>query len=40
MIAIPGTKTPRYLSDNAGAAGLDLDLSVLDDLPAPEGARY
>ncbi len=43
VIPIPGTKTPRYLADNAGAAGLQLspeDLAELDALPAPEGARY
>ena len=43
VIPIPGTKTPRYLADNAGAADIQLsreDLAELDDLPAPEGARY
>src|SRR6516225_10481668 len=43
VIPIPGTKTPRYLADNAGAAGIQLsreDLAELDALPAPEGARY
>ena len=43
VIPIPGTKTPRYLADNAGAADIRLsreDLAELDDLPAPEGARY
>ncbi|WP_306208552.1 aldo/keto reductase [Actinoplanes sp. RD1] len=40
VIPIPGTKTPRYLADNAGAADLTLDSAELDDLPAPEGARY
>ena len=43
VIPIPGTKTPRYLADNAGAADIQLsreDLTELDDLPAPEGARY
>jgi aryl-alcohol dehydrogenase-like predicted oxidoreductase len=43
VVPIPGTKTPRYLADNAGAAGLHLsaaDLAELDALPAPEGARY
>jgi aryl-alcohol dehydrogenase-like predicted oxidoreductase len=42
-VPIPGTKTPTYLADNAGAAGLQLsaaDLAELDALPAPEGARY
>ena len=40
---IPGTKTPEYLADNAGAADIELtatDVADLDDLPAPEGARY
>jgi aryl-alcohol dehydrogenase-like predicted oxidoreductase len=43
VIPIPGTKTPRYLVENAGAADLRLDpadLAELDALPAPEGARY
>jgi len=43
VIPIPGTKTPRYLLDNAAAADLELDeidLGVLDALPAPEGGRY
>ena len=43
VVPIPGTKTPKYLVDNAGAADLDLsaaDLAELDALPAPEGARY
>ena len=43
VVPIPGTKTPRYLADNAGAADLELsaaDLAVLDALPAPEGSRY
>jgi aryl-alcohol dehydrogenase-like predicted oxidoreductase len=43
VVPIPGTKTPAYLADNAGAAGLHLsaaDLAELDALPAPEGARY
>jgi aryl-alcohol dehydrogenase-like predicted oxidoreductase len=43
VIPIPGTKTPRYLADNAGAADIRLsreDLAELEDLPAPEGARY
>ncbi len=38
-----GTKTPRYLEDNAGAADLTLDgamLAELDALPAPTGGRY
>ncbi len=43
VVPIPGTKTPGYLADNAGAAGLELgaaDLAELDALPAPQGARY
>lgn len=43
VVPIPGTKTPKYLADNAGAAGVELtaaDLAHLDTLPAPEGSRY
>jgi aryl-alcohol dehydrogenase-like predicted oxidoreductase len=43
VIPIPGTKTPRYLLENAGAADVELsaaDLTELDALPAPAGARY
>ncbi len=43
VVPIPGTKTPGYLADNAGAADIELseaDLADLDALPAPEGARY
>jgi aryl-alcohol dehydrogenase-like predicted oxidoreductase len=43
VVPIPGTKTPKYLTDNAGAADVDLspaDLAELDALPAPKGARY
>jgi len=43
VVPIPGTKTPKYLADNAGAAIVELsaaDLAELDALPAPEGARY
>jgi aryl-alcohol dehydrogenase-like predicted oxidoreductase len=43
VIPIPGTKTPRYLTENAGAADLSLTagmLAELDALPAPEGTRY
>jgi aryl-alcohol dehydrogenase-like predicted oxidoreductase len=43
VVPIPGTKTPRYLADNAAAAELSLgasDLADLDALPAAEGARY
>ncbi|WP_037609587.1 aldo/keto reductase [Streptacidiphilus rugosus] len=43
VVPIPGTKTPKYLADNAGAAALTLttaDLADLDALPAPTGDRY
>jgi aryl-alcohol dehydrogenase-like predicted oxidoreductase len=43
VVPIPGTKTPRYLADNAAAGDVELsaaDLADLDALPAPEGARY
>jgi aryl-alcohol dehydrogenase-like predicted oxidoreductase len=43
VVPIPGTKTPRYLADNAGAADIRLsaaDLAEFDALPAPQGARY
>jgi aryl-alcohol dehydrogenase-like predicted oxidoreductase len=43
VVPIPGTKTPKYLADNAGAADLELSaahLAELDALPAPQGARY
>jgi aryl-alcohol dehydrogenase-like predicted oxidoreductase len=43
VVPIPGTKTPRYLADNAGAADIELsaaELAELDTLPAPQGARY
>lgn len=43
IVPIPGTKTPKYLADNAGAADIELsaaDLAELDTLPAPEGTRY
>jgi aryl-alcohol dehydrogenase-like predicted oxidoreductase len=43
VVPIPGTKTPKYLADNAGAADIELSaahLAELDALPAPEGARY
>src|SRR5215468_1649628 len=43
VVPIPGTKTPKYLADNAGAADIELsaaDLAELDALPAPEGTRY
>ncbi len=43
VVPIPGTKTPKYLVDNAGAADTTLtpaDLADLDALPAPQGSRY
>ena len=43
VVPIPGTKTPKYLTDNAGAADVELtaaDVAELDALPAPEGTRY
>jgi aryl-alcohol dehydrogenase-like predicted oxidoreductase len=43
VVPIPGTKTPRYLADNAGAAGIELgaaDITELNATPAPVGARY
>ena len=43
VVPIPGTKTPKYLADNAGAADVRLspeDLADLDAVPAPTGARY
>jgi aryl-alcohol dehydrogenase-like predicted oxidoreductase len=43
VIPIPGTKTPKYLADNAGAADLVLsaeDLAELDAIAAPTGERY
>ncbi|MFF4653377.1 aldo/keto reductase [Streptomyces sp. NPDC001380] len=43
VVPIPGTKTPKYLADNAGGAGVRLseaDLAELDAIPAPVGARY
>jgi aryl-alcohol dehydrogenase-like predicted oxidoreductase len=43
VVPIPGTKTPKYLADNAGAADVTLsaaDLADLDTLPAPQGTRY
>ncbi|MFJ9611471.1 aldo/keto reductase [Kitasatospora sp. NPDC101176] len=43
VFPIPGTRTPRYLVDNAGAAEVVLtaaDLAELDALPAPTGGRY
>jgi aryl-alcohol dehydrogenase-like predicted oxidoreductase len=43
VVPIPGTKTPRYLEDNAAAADVRpsaADLAELDAIPAPVGARY
>ncbi|WP_405892391.1 aldo/keto reductase [Streptomyces sp. NBC_00104] len=43
VVPIPGTKTPKYLLDNAGAADVQLsaeDLAELDALPTPQGGRY
>ncbi|MEU7336463.1 aldo/keto reductase [Streptomyces sp. NPDC007074] len=43
VVPIPGTKTPKYLADNAGAADVRLspaDLADLDAIQAPVGARY
>jgi aryl-alcohol dehydrogenase-like predicted oxidoreductase len=43
VVPIPGTKTPKYLADNAGAADVELspaDLAELDAMPAPQGTRY
>jgi aryl-alcohol dehydrogenase-like predicted oxidoreductase len=43
VVPIPGTKTPRYLAENAGAADIQLsaaDLAELDALPVPQGSRY
>ncbi|WP_369251229.1 aldo/keto reductase [Streptomyces sp. R41] len=43
VVPIPGTKTPKYLADNAGVADVALsaaDLAELDALPDPQGSRY
>jgi aryl-alcohol dehydrogenase-like predicted oxidoreductase len=43
VVPIPGTKRLPYLEENVGAAEIRLsaeDLTVLDGLPAPVGARY
>jgi aryl-alcohol dehydrogenase-like predicted oxidoreductase len=43
VVPIPGTKTLKYLVENAGAADLELtaaDLAELGALPAPHGDRY
>ena len=42
-VPIPGTRRIERLTENAGAAGLQLsveDLTELDALPAPAGERY
>jgi aryl-alcohol dehydrogenase-like predicted oxidoreductase len=41
VVPIPGTKTPKYLADNIGAADVVIggaDLAELNALPAPVGA--
>ena len=43
VVPIPGTKTPKYLEENAAAAGVTLsgaDLAELDEMPPSEGTRY
>ncbi|HVN12031.1 MAG TPA: aldo/keto reductase [Kineosporiaceae bacterium] len=43
VVPVPGTRTPRYLDDNAGAADVRLsstDLAELDTVPVPQGERY
>ncbi|MFX0593761.1 aldo/keto reductase [Melissospora conviva] len=43
VIPIPGTRRLRHLTDNIGAADLDLteaDLAELDNAPKPVGTRY
>jgi aryl-alcohol dehydrogenase-like predicted oxidoreductase len=43
VVPIPGTKKLRYLEENAAAADVRLgpdDLTELDSLPEPVGARY
>jgi aryl-alcohol dehydrogenase-like predicted oxidoreductase len=43
VVPIPGTKTPKYLADNAASEELALtaeDLAELDALPAAVGSRY
>jgi aryl-alcohol dehydrogenase-like predicted oxidoreductase len=43
VIPIPGTKTPRYLAENAAAPDVELGadaVAALDALPAPQGGRY
>ncbi|GDY33151.1 aldo/keto reductase [Gandjariella thermophila] len=43
VVALPGTKTPRYLEENVAAAGVTLPGAALADLanlPAAVGTRY
>ena len=43
VVPIPGTRRIERLTENAGAAGLQLsveDLTELDALPAPAGEPY
>ncbi|MFE3460933.1 aldo/keto reductase [Nocardiopsis aegyptia] len=43
VVAIPGTKNPRYLEENAAAAGVTLtpeQLALLDAVPEAVGTRY
>lgn len=43
VVPIPGTKTPRYLAENAAAGDIGLtgaDLAELDAVPAAAGTRY
>lgn len=43
VVVIPGTKNIRYLEENAGAAGVELDeasLAALEDVPVAVGTRY
>jgi aryl-alcohol dehydrogenase-like predicted oxidoreductase len=43
VVPIPGTKTPKYLAENAGAAEITLGSADLDELNAiqdPVGGRY
>jgi aryl-alcohol dehydrogenase-like predicted oxidoreductase len=43
VVAIPGTKRPRYLEENCQAAAIELsadDLADLDAVPRPIGDRY
>jgi aryl-alcohol dehydrogenase-like predicted oxidoreductase len=43
VVPIPGTRTPNYVTENAGSADVELsgaDLAELDAVPAPQGGRY